>query len=307
MNFLFSQLISTMEATVGVICLQMPNPSASICDACPPWTADRSTHEIGKISTRRSARRQNGREILPGEYGCYRSHLLALETFLADGSQYGLIIEDDVAFDENTLRRIEAIIATVPDFDLIKLTNHRTKLFIRAAKTSLGDEIGRTLLGPQGSAAAYLVTRDGARKMISQLAVMKLPWDVALERFWDSNLKFYSSRRNVLDFAPGSAVSSIVDPSGSYKAGQFPLVETAQYSELSHKGPIYCGCITFSCVHRSNAKRRSSRLVEKNSLNEVMASIAILALISAVWREIGHISLRWPPARPVRPRSLVQD
>ncbi|WP_459082438.1 glycosyltransferase family 25 protein, partial [Mesorhizobium sp. A623] len=75
-----------------------------------------------------AARRRNGREILPGEYGCYRSHILALETFLADGRQHGLIIEDDVAFDENTLPRIEAIIATAPDFDLIKLINHRSKL-----------------------------------------------------------------------------------------------------------------------------------------------------------------------------------
>ncbi len=28
----------------------------------------------------------NGREMLPGEYGCYRSHLKALESFLSDGS-----------------------------------------------------------------------------------------------------------------------------------------------------------------------------------------------------------------------------
>lgn len=38
----------------------------------------------------------NGREMLPGEYGCYRSHLKALESFLSDGSPYGLILEDDV-------------------------------------------------------------------------------------------------------------------------------------------------------------------------------------------------------------------
>jgi GR25 family glycosyltransferase involved in LPS biosynthesis len=231
-----------------------------------------------------SARRQNGRTILPGEYGCYRSHLLALETFLADGSPYGLIIEDDVALDGSTLPRIEAIIAAVPDFDLIKLTNHRTKLFIRAAETPLGDEVGRALVGPQGSAAAYLVTREGARKMIAQLAVMKLPWDAALERFWDSGLKFYSSHRNVLNFAPGSAVSSIVDRSGSYKAGRFPWwkrLNTASFRMKDHLLRLH------HVFLRPPLEREMSKLaaVEKNSLTEIAASIAILALISAVWRE----------------------
>ncbi|WP_204280180.1 hypothetical protein, partial [Raoultella ornithinolytica] len=79
-----------------------------------------------------------------------------------------------------TKPRIEAIIAAVPDFDVIKLANHRMSLFLRAATTTQGDEIGRALHGPQGSAAAYLVTREGAQGLLSKLAVMTMPWDVAL-------------------------------------------------------------------------------------------------------------------------------
>ena len=108
-----------------------------------------------------TARKLSGRDILPGEYACYRSHIQALETFLADGSAYGLIVEDDILFGENTRRRIEAIIAAVPDFDVIKLVNNRMGLFLRAVETTEGDEIGRTLHGWPGSAAAYLVTRRG--------------------------------------------------------------------------------------------------------------------------------------------------
>lgn len=233
-----------------------------------------------------TARSRNGREILPTEYGCYQSHLLALETFLADGHQYGLIIEDDVALNENTVRRIEAIIDAAPDFDLIKLTNHRTKFFIRAARSALGDEIGRTLYGPQGSAAAYLVTRDGARKIISQLAVMKLPWDVALERFWDSDLKIYSSRQNVLNLAPSSAVSGIAGPSGSYREGRFPWwkrLGTAGFRLKEQLLRLHHGLL------RPSPASESSNLtiagVEKNLLKEALATLAVLTLVSAVWWE----------------------
>ncbi|MHA6646357.1 O-antigen ligase family protein, partial [Mesorhizobium sp. A623] len=182
--------------------------------------------------------------------------------------------------------RIEAIIATAPDFDLIKLINHRSKLFIRVAKTSLGDEIGRTLLGPQGSTAAYLVTRDGARKIVSQLAVMSLPWDVAAERFWDSNLKVYSSRRNVLDFGPGRAVSSIVGPSGSYKAGHFPWwkrLHTASFRIKDQLLRLHNVFLRPPLGH--DTSNHAAAEVEKNPLKEAMAAIAILALISAVWVE----------------------
>ena len=87
-----------------------------------------------------TARKLSGREILPGEYACYRSHIQALETFLADGGAHGLIVEDDVLFSENTIPRIEAIIAAVPDFDVIKLINHRMSFFMRAVETTEGDE-----------------------------------------------------------------------------------------------------------------------------------------------------------------------
>ncbi|RUZ66125.1 glycosyltransferase family 25 protein, partial [Mesorhizobium sp. M7A.F.Ca.US.003.02.2.1] len=123
-----------------------------------------------------AARKLSGRDILSGEYACYRSHIQALETFVAGGSAHGLIVEDDVLFSENTMRRIEAVIAAVPDFDVIKLVNHRISFFMRAVETAEGDEIGRALHGPQGSAAAYLVTREGAQGLLSALAVMKMPW-----------------------------------------------------------------------------------------------------------------------------------
>ncbi|TPK69241.1 glycosyl transferase family 2 [Mesorhizobium sp. B2-4-19] len=233
-----------------------------------------------------TARKLSGRDILPGEYACYRSHIQALETFLAGGGSHGLIVEDDVFFSENTIRRIEAIIAAVPDFDVIKLTNHRMSFFMRAVATTQGDEIGRALHGPQGSAAAYLVTREGARGLLSALAVMKMPWDVALERFWDTGLKVYSVRQNVLGFARNSAISDIAGPSGSYKSARLrgpsrlsagALRAIDELRRLHHvllRPPLPRETVDYA---REDAPR--------NTLLLLLAALAILALVSAVWRE----------------------
>lgn len=233
-----------------------------------------------------TVRKLGGRDILPGEYACYRSHIQALETFLADGSAYGLVVEDDVLFSEDTARRIEAIIAAVPDFDVIKLTNHRMSLFLRAVETTEGDEIGRALHGPQGSAAAYLITREGAQGLLSALAVMKMPWDVAFERFWDTGLRIYSVARNVLGFATSSAISGIVGPSGSYKFARRPWTSRwgaaafrtkDQLSRLHHvllRPPLPIETPDYA-----------SDDAPRNKLLLLLAAFAILALVSAVWYE----------------------
>lgn len=231
-----------------------------------------------------TARARSGREILPTEYACYQSHLTALRTFLAEDAPYGLIIEDDVAFNEDTLRRIEAVIAAVPNFDAIKLTTHRTGLFIRAVTTSQGDEIGRALHGPQGSAAAYLVTRQGAQKLIAQLATMNLPWDIALERFWDSGLEVYSTRKNVLSFTSRSAVSSIAGPSGSYKGVRFSWWKRLGTASFRAKDQFRRLHHVFLRPPLDNevADFATSR---QPLLWQILAILLVLAFVSPVWRE----------------------
>jgi len=68
-------------------------------------------------------------------------------------------------------------------------------------RSSKGDIVGRCLFGPQGSTACYLVTRNGAKKIVKSLKVMSLPWDVAVERGWDMRLSIVSTRTNVAGFS----------------------------------------------------------------------------------------------------------
>jgi O-antigen ligase len=154
-------------------------------------------------------RLRNGRTPLPGEYGCYRSHIAALEAFVASGMPYAVIAEDDIRPDGAGMERVRAIVEAVPGLGVVRLVNHRAPFFIEHCATRAGDHLGRTIHGPQGSAAAYLVSRGAARGLIEAIAVMEEPFDAAMERFWQHGVDVLSVRRNVFPFSDLRAASTI--------------------------------------------------------------------------------------------------
>lgn len=151
----------------------------------------------------------NGRFMLPGEYGCYQSHLAALRQFLSDGGEAAIILEDDVEIDAALPLRAAAILDAAPRAGLVRLLSHRNVGFRRRFTSALGDAFGRAALGPQGSAACYLVRRQGAAQLLRALVPMKLPYDVALERGWANGVETYSTGKNLVELGPLMAASQI--------------------------------------------------------------------------------------------------
>lgn len=147
-------------------------------------------------------RRLAGRIMRPGEYGCYQSHLKALDLAAASGAPASIIAEDDVLFAPGFSARVEAILADFPEAEVVKLINHRIKGFRRHGVTRMGDEIGRCLHGPQGSAACYLVTAAGAAKLARSMRPMQLPFDVELERGWKTGAATYTVRQDFVSLGP---------------------------------------------------------------------------------------------------------
>jgi glycosyl transferase, family 25 len=132
--------------------------------------------------------RDHGKRPLPGEYGCYASHLKALETFLEGEDEFGLILEDDVVLSPglaDTLSMLEA----VGGWDVLKLAHHRRAVHRTERRLAGGMVFGRPVFGPSGSAAAYLVRRDAVPQLLRTLTPMRLPYDVALERDWALGLR----------------------------------------------------------------------------------------------------------------------
>ncbi|TIX92352.1 glycosyltransferase family 25 protein [Rhizobium sp. P44RR-XXIV] len=151
----------------------------------------------------------NGRKLLAGEYGCYRSHLLALEQFVASGDKMAIIMEDDIELNEKLIPRAIATMDSVDGARLVKLVNHRLVGFKQICETAENDVIGRCLHGPQGSAACYIVNRKAAKKLLVTLKPMLLPYDVALERGWSTGVETFATLENLADFSPHRADTTI--------------------------------------------------------------------------------------------------
>lgn len=162
----------------------------------------------------------HGRRPKGAEYGCYMSHIRALEVVIKRKLPYAVILEDDACLLPDALVRIESIVREFKDFDVIKLYNHRVNGFVVKKKTTAGDEIGRCVHGPFGSAMGYLVTEDGAALLLKSLKPMFLPYDIALERGWYGKFKIYLTRTALIQPSKNSIHSTI----GGYKTTKFPWI-----------------------------------------------------------------------------------
>ncbi|WP_127596475.1 glycosyltransferase family 25 protein [Nitratireductor alexandrii] len=167
-------------------------------------------------------RARHGRIVTPGEYGCYRSHLAALATVVAEGVDVAVIAEDDIVLNDRLGERAAALFAGVEEPRLVKLVNHRTTGFLEKGVTAAGDAYGRCLFGPLGSAACYAVNRSGAQRLVETLATMWLPWDVALERGWATGVATYTTREPLVAFSTHRARSTIT---ASYAHTKLPTLQ----------------------------------------------------------------------------------
>ena len=165
----------------------------------------------------------NGRPPLAGEFGCYMSHVKVLAAFLASDDGYAVVLEDDAELAPAFGETVRAIIAECPDVDVVKLSNHRKSGFVAFRRLSGGVTLGRCLHGPIGSARAYLVSRAGARKLLSVAMPMRLPYDVQLERFFRHGSVYFTIKADVVRRSSQRFPSLIASRSGkdSYGAKKY--------------------------------------------------------------------------------------
>lgn len=132
--------------------------------------------------------RDHGKHPMAGEYGCYASHVQALNLFLESGDEFALILEDDAALPPDILAFLDEI-ATRDDWDLVKLTHHRMTHLRPDRLLPGGHALGRATFGPTGSSAAYLIRASAVPRLLKSLLPMRLPYDVALERGWAHGIR----------------------------------------------------------------------------------------------------------------------
>lgn len=167
----------------------------------------------------RAFERRNGKRVLPGEIGCYLSHLKALQ-LIADGTaDYAVIIEDDVRFTDD-FQRLTVELADIAGWDMVKLINHRVVGFVKHRRLSGQYALGRCIHGPMGSSAAYAIKRDAARRLLHALRPMVVPIDVELERGWAHRASVFVFNEPIVRFGFGAS-TIITRKGGGYAPMKF--------------------------------------------------------------------------------------
>ncbi|WP_198585979.1 glycosyltransferase family 25 protein [Pararhizobium haloflavum] len=187
----------------------------------------------------------HGRRMLPGEYGCYRGHLAALDRVIAEGAPLAIICEDDITLNARLIARAEALARAARPFDAIKLINHRVQGFVQKGVSEEGDAYGRCLHGPQGSAACYLVTLEGAKRLRAGLSPMWLPYDVALERGWAFGANVLTVRDPLVAFSGLRAQSNInTDAASTYDSAKPPIAK--RWPTAAFRGADYAKRVAYA-------------------------------------------------------------
>ena len=131
-----------------------------------------------------------------GEIGCVLSHKKALKTFLACNADVLLLLEDDACLNEHIHRVIERVIAT-PSWDTIKFySGKKAKKTLKKVNITATHSICYPHKVPN-SMLAQLVTRQGAKKMLTMYENFYMPADVSLQPWWQSNLNVLVCQPNI--------------------------------------------------------------------------------------------------------------
>lgn len=124
--------------------------------------------------------RNTGRDVLPGEIGCYHSHILAWQKLLDSPQEVLLVLEDDVVFHSDFLPAVRLALAHQGQWDLLKLNCIRAKQPVR--KGRIGPYVLNAHLGPFTGMGAYLIGRATIERLLPAMLPITRPIDHELDR-----------------------------------------------------------------------------------------------------------------------------
>lgn len=124
-------------------------------------------------------RRNVGREVLPGEIGCYHSHLGVWRALIASEHRIALVLEDDVVFLDDFLDALRLAIDHADEWDFLKLNKIRAKGPRRQGR--IGPYVLNAYAGPATGLGAYLIKRELAERLLQEMLPITRPIDHELD------------------------------------------------------------------------------------------------------------------------------
>lgn len=242
---------------------------------------------------RRKALRYYGSEMTPAEIACCLSHYAVLETIIREGQPYALILEDDVIVDPDLMAVCDKLVSqTFAAWEVVRLQCSKTAVLHPTDARSLGTPIcaagRRTLYRLKRhvlGAGGYLVTLEGACKLVRSGRTIFLPFDHAMDRFWENGILPY-----------------IVRP--------FPVAHRFDVaSEIGVRGRAAYGEAHGMASFRGRVRRLSDSL-QKRAFNlclEDRGLACVLAPLACARTALRSAHQLRPRDRPLAPAALDRD
>jgi glycosyl transferase family 25 len=163
------------------------------------------------------------RPLVAEEVGCHLSHIKALETFLADGVDYAVVLEDDAVLAEGFAGKLDAILARHrqnPAWDVLKLHGAK-KGWALIEQVADGLALVEHCSIPGGSFGAVW-TRAGASRFLDAHHGHPVgrPLDVDLRYPWEFGAVVLTVKPPLVchEDCSGGATTTICDRRAAFKA-----------------------------------------------------------------------------------------
>jgi glycosyl transferase family 25 len=149
---------------------------------------------------------KHGKSSLPGELGCYLSHIRAIDTFLASKKPYAVILEDDAILKEGFVQGILNLLEHADRWDMVKLSGVHTGTPVSVLKLNQMHVLAIMFSKCTGS-SAYAINRRAALAYLQGLLPMTLPYDHEFDKGWDYGIKVRSISPFLVTHNEGAATT----------------------------------------------------------------------------------------------------
>jgi glycosyl transferase family 25 len=156
------------------------------------------------------------RPLTAGELGCFLSHIKCWQLIADRGLDCAVILEDDFATEcEQTLTKLQLLATSCRQWDALKLTRLRQHAK-HVSTLAPGIELR---FGGKGSedCTGYMVSHQGALKLIQHRRTLLRPVDFDLKHYWERNLTVLSASPNVFRQVSHEEAASVIGERSHYR------------------------------------------------------------------------------------------
>jgi glycosyl transferase family 25 len=154
----------------------------------PAVDGRKATPEQRAFLDETSYQKKHGKTSLPGELGCYLSHVNAIQTFLLSDASFALILEDDAIFAEGFVDAFHELMRHPNKWDMVKLSGVHSGTPVPVHTLNSTHALS-VMFSKCTCSSAYLINRTAAQAYSEKLLPMTLPYDHEFDLGWKYQIK----------------------------------------------------------------------------------------------------------------------